>query len=104
MSFRSCLYLGVFSHGLRRFICNEDFDTLEVARRRYRLNVFILFNDFTQAISIRRRMTILHYLLMSVIYAILAFFAYQILDFYGLVDDGIDFISRTKAAFVRMKM
>lgn len=47
----SLFFIGVYCYGLRRFICNEGADTLEAARRRYRLNVFILFNDFTRAIS-----------------------------------------------------
>lgn len=51
MSFLSC-FIGVYCYGLRRFICNEDLDTLEVARRRYRLNVFILYlMTFTRAVS-----------------------------------------------------
>lgn len=35
------------------------------------------------------------------IYAALAFLAYNVLNFYGLVDDGITFVSHTKAAFVK---
>lgn len=39
---------------------------------------------------------------MSVIYAVLGLIAFRVLSFYGLIDGGIEVISRTKATFVRM--
>jgi len=64
-------FLVVFADGLRKNIVKDDKSSLEDARKRY------------------RRMTIIHYLLIALIYSCMAMFAYQILKIYGFDIDHV---------------
>lgn len=73
--------------------------TLAGKKLKLASNWFFFLNPLALKI-IHRRMTILHILLMTVIYGVLGYLSYKIFRFYGLIDYGINFVSRSKAAFI----
>lgn len=93
--------LGVFSAGLRLYIVQELPDTIEAGRKRYKYKVSLLINIYPHSHFIRRRLKILHYLLLTLIYAVLAFFAFKVLESYGLVAVGVDVYTRGNNAFIQ---
>lgn len=73
----------IFGRGIRLYIGKETMDNWQQGQDRY------------------RKIQILHYILLFVIYSFLLWASYHILNFYGFIDLGNEWYSYTKNALIK---